>query len=92
MRKKPEFGLGLCRNAVANTPAGTQAACGGILYLWKPLTNTDELGYIFVCHIDLPLLIPDGRRSLLIDLKLKYIWSSIVSNHVKIEFGFDVIE
>jgi hypothetical protein len=30
MRKKPEYGLG--RNAIANTPAGTQAACGGVLH------------------------------------------------------------
>jgi hypothetical protein len=33
MRKKPEYGLGRCRyqgrDEVANTPTGTQAACGG---------------------------------------------------------------
>jgi hypothetical protein len=32
MRKKPEYGLAC--NAVANTPAGTQAACGGDEWQW----------------------------------------------------------
>jgi hypothetical protein len=36
MRKKPEYGLGRCRyqdrNEVANTPTGTQTACGGVLH------------------------------------------------------------
>jgi hypothetical protein len=30
MMKKPEYGLS--RIAVANTPADTQAACGGVLH------------------------------------------------------------